>query len=57
MYIMVVGGYVVRTSEPLIIKVHKSVDLSSFPDREAMWYLEVIEAYKLFYQSLIEEFT
>jgi len=32
------------------------VDLSAFPDREAMWYLEVMEAYKLFYQPLIEEF-
>lgn len=30
-------------------QVHKIVDLSAFPDREAMWYLEVIEAYKLFY--------
>lgn len=30
-------------------QVHKIVDLSSCPDREAMWHLEVIEAYKLFY--------
>lgn len=37
-------------------QVHKIVDLSEFPDREAMWYLEVMEAYKLFYESLIEEF-
>ncbi|GJU93754.1 RecQ-mediated genome instability protein 2 [Tanacetum coccineum] len=36
-------------------KVHKIVDLSAFPHREAMWYLEVLEAYKLFYQSSIEE--
>ncbi|XP_054812196.1 uncharacterized protein LOC129313265 [Prosopis cineraria] len=57
MYVMVVGGYVARTGEPPMVKVHKMVDLSSFPDREAMWYLEVLEAYKLFYQPLIEEFT
>ncbi|XP_024019278.1 recQ-mediated genome instability protein 2 [Morus notabilis] len=56
MYVMVVGGYVIRTDEPPVIKVHKIVDLSEFPDREAMWYLEVMEAYKLFYESLIEEF-
>lgn len=37
-------------------QVHKIVDLSAFPDREAMWYLEVMEAYKLFYEPLIEEF-
>ncbi|KAI4334300.1 hypothetical protein L6164_019010 [Bauhinia variegata] len=57
MYVMVVGGYIVRTGEPPMIKVHKIVDLSSFPDREAMWYLEVMEAYKMFYQPIIEEFT
>ncbi|KAE9616725.1 putative recQ-mediated genome instability protein [Lupinus albus] len=57
MYVMVVGGYVIRTGEPPMLKVHKIVDLSSSPDREAMWYLEVIEAYKLFYQPLVEEFT
>ncbi|XP_027347758.1 recQ-mediated genome instability protein 2 [Abrus precatorius] len=57
MYVMVVGGYVARAGEPPMIKVHKIVDLSSSPDREAMWYLEVMEAYKLFYQPLVEEFT
>ncbi|KAK2643509.1 hypothetical protein Ddye_025272 [Dipteronia dyeriana] len=57
MYVMVVGGYIVRTDVPPMIKVHKIVDLSAFPDREAMWYLEVIEAYKLFYQPLIEDFV
>ncbi|WCJ41686.1 hypothetical protein M5689_022536 [Euphorbia peplus] len=56
MYVMVVGGYTVRTGEPPMIKVHKMVDLSASPDREAMWYLEVMEAYKLFYQPLIEDF-
>ncbi|KAJ1385494.1 RecQ-mediated genome instability protein 2 [Sesbania bispinosa] len=57
MYVMVVGGYFARAGEPPMIKVHKIVDLSSSPDREAMWYLEVMEAYKLFYQPLVEEFT
>ncbi|KAL5763882.1 hypothetical protein ACOSQ2_016476 [Xanthoceras sorbifolium] len=57
MYVMVVGGYVVRTADTPMLKVHKIVDLSAFPDREAMWYLEVIEAYKLFYQPLIEDFV
>uniref|UniRef100_A0A2P2NKT5 Uncharacterized protein LOC105111982 isoform X1 n=1 Tax=Rhizophora mucronata TaxID=61149 RepID=A0A2P2NKT5_RHIMU len=56
MYVMVVGGYFERKDENPMIKVHKIVDLSPFPDREAMWYLEVMEAYKLFYQPLIEEF-
>ncbi|KAJ6852512.1 uncharacterized protein M6B38_256065 [Iris pallida] len=51
MYVMVVGMFVpppAAGSFPLV-KVHKIVDLSSSPDREAMWHLEVIEAYKLFY--------
>ncbi|XP_057752545.1 uncharacterized protein LOC130970470 isoform X2 [Arachis stenosperma] len=56
MYVMVVGGYVVGTGDAPMVKVHKIVDLSSWPDREAMWYLEVMEAYKLFYQPLIEDF-
>ncbi|CAK9312025.1 unnamed protein product [Citrullus colocynthis] len=57
MYVMVVGAFVVRTNEPSIIAVHKIVDLSKFPGREAMWYLEVMEAYKMFYEPLIEEFS
>ncbi|KAK2980065.1 hypothetical protein RJ640_028794 [Escallonia rubra] len=44
-----------KTGDLPMIKVHKMVDLSLFPDREAMWYLEVVEAYKLFYQPLLEE--
>ncbi|XP_015951827.1 uncharacterized protein LOC107476524 [Arachis duranensis] len=56
MYVMVVGGYVVGTGDIPMVKVHKIVDLSSWADREAMWYLEVMEAYKLFYQPLIEDF-
>ncbi|KMT01797.1 hypothetical protein BVRB_9g210790 [Beta vulgaris subsp. vulgaris] len=55
MYVMVVGPYVIRADEIPMIKVHKIVDLSAYPDREAMWYLEVIEAYKIFYQTLIED--
>ncbi|KAK3043605.1 hypothetical protein RJ639_001667 [Escallonia herrerae] len=54
-YVMVVGGYHLRAGDLPVIKVHKMVDLSLFPDREAMWYLEVVEAYKLFYQPLLEE--
>ncbi|XP_038894076.1 uncharacterized protein LOC120082820 [Benincasa hispida] len=57
MYVMVVGAFVFRTNEPPVIAVHKIVDLSKFPDREAMWYLEVVEAYKMFYEPLIEEFS
>ncbi|PON58462.1 RecQ-mediated genome instability protein [Parasponia andersonii] len=64
MYIMVVGAFLLPTSTSTsthhhlpIVKVHKMVDLSGFPDREAMWYLEVIESYKLFYQPLIDDFV
>ncbi|CAN1339067.1 hypothetical protein LINPERPRIM_LOCUS38313 [Linum perenne] len=57
LYVMVIGGYALPTDKaPPFIKVHKMVDLSPFPDREAMWFLEVLEAYKLFYQPLIEEY-
>ncbi|KAL2507468.1 hypothetical protein Fot_31115 [Forsythia ovata] len=55
MYVMVVGGFSVRTGEISAIKVHKMVDLSPFPNRESMWYLEVLEAFKLFYQHLFGE--
>ncbi|XP_028077892.1 uncharacterized protein LOC114279813 isoform X2 [Camellia sinensis] len=48
MYVMVVGGFFVRTAEIPVIKVHKMVDLSPFPDREAMWYLEVMEGIPIF---------
>ncbi|KAK3033539.1 hypothetical protein RJ639_034000 [Escallonia herrerae] len=54
-YVMVVGGYYLRAGDLPMIKVHKMVDLSLFPDREAMWHLEVVEAYKLFYRPLLEE--
>ncbi|KAL1544089.1 hypothetical protein AAHA92_20985 [Salvia divinorum] len=55
MYLMVVGAYSVRAGDLPLIKVHKIVDLSPFPDRESMWYLEVIEAFKLFYEPLFQE--
>ncbi|KAH9623402.1 hypothetical protein KSS87_000215 [Heliosperma pusillum] len=57
MYVMVVGCYVNRSDEHELpfIRIHKIVDLSAFPDREAMWYLEVIEAYRMFYGPCIEE--
>ncbi|KAL5580211.1 hypothetical protein UlMin_012653 [Ulmus minor] len=57
MYVMVVGAYAVRTDQPPLIRVHKIVDLSAFPNREAMWYLEVMEAYELFYEPLVKEFV
>ncbi|XP_059429019.1 uncharacterized protein LOC132162807 [Corylus avellana] len=62
MCVMVIGGYNAGAVEPPMIKiqsclliVHKIVDLSAIPDPEVMWYLEVMEAYKLFYGPLIEE--
>ncbi|XP_057781897.1 uncharacterized protein LOC131000139 isoform X1 [Salvia miltiorrhiza] len=55
MYLMVVGGFNVRAGDLPLIKVHKIVDLSPFPDRESMWYLEVMEAFKLFYEPLFQE--
>ncbi|XP_010933476.1 uncharacterized protein [Elaeis guineensis] len=57
MYVMVVGHFVAASSQSSgfpLIKVHKIVDLSAYPDREAMWHLEVIEAYKLFYVPSVE---
>ncbi|KAF8733881.1 hypothetical protein HU200_014734 [Digitaria exilis] len=51
MYVMVIGAYIAtgcKDNYPAI-KVHKVVDLSAQPDREAMWYLEVAEAYNIFY--------
>ncbi|KAM0996730.1 hypothetical protein ACFX13_006735 [Malus domestica] len=54
MYVMTVGRYTLRKNEPPMIQVHKMVDLSDSHDREAMWYLEVMEAYNLFYRRLME---
>ncbi|TVU45662.1 hypothetical protein EJB05_05154, partial [Eragrostis curvula] len=62
MYVMVIGAYIAAQSKDnypalksskghasLTAQVHKIVDLSSQPDREAMWHMEVAEAYNLFY--------
>ncbi|KAJ3674662.1 hypothetical protein LUZ60_005278 [Juncus effusus] len=50
MYVMTVGPYIAAKSDKSpYIKVQKLVDLSSQPDREALWNLEVYEAHKLFY--------
>ncbi|CAN8294995.1 unnamed protein product [Cochlearia groenlandica] len=57
MYLMVVGAYVIRTGDIPLLKVHKMVDLSGSPDRESMWYLEVMDAYRRFYEPLIQEFS
>eukprot|EP00850_Spirogloea_muscicola_P023387 SM000353S13163 [mRNA] locus=s353:86525:86953:+ [translate_table: standard] len=46
-----IGGDGSGDAVPLV-KVHKLVDLSATPDREAIWALEVIEAHQLFYQAL-----
>ncbi|KAJ1691757.1 hypothetical protein LUZ63_015912 [Rhynchospora breviuscula] len=50
-YVMVVGPYTPSKSgdEFPSVLAQKMVDLSSHPDRESMWYLEVVEAHKLFY--------
>ncbi|XP_062209391.1 uncharacterized protein LOC133911201 [Phragmites australis] len=51
MYVMVIGAYVAAESKDNYpaIKVHKIVDLSAQPNRDAMWYMEVAEAYNFFY--------
>jgi hypothetical protein len=53
MYVMVLGSYSGKESLPRanrpVIKVHKLVDLSAQPDRESMWYMEVVEAFNFFY--------
>ncbi|WOL15248.1 recQ-mediated genome instability protein 2 isoform X2 [Canna indica] len=55
MYVMVIGPYVASQSGDLsVVRVHKIVELSEYPDREAMWHLEVIEAHKLFYRPSLE---
>nr|CAD1841783.1 unnamed protein product [Ananas comosus var. bracteatus] len=56
MYVMVVGPFTALQSANALplIKVHKIVDLSPYPDREAMWHLEVIEVCKLFYLRSLE---
>eukprot|EP00245_Coleochaete_scutata_P011783 TRINITY_DN4447_c0_g1_i1.p1 TRINITY_DN4447_c0_g1~~TRINITY_DN4447_c0_g1_i1.p1 ORF type:complete len:140 (-),score=24.08 TRINITY_DN4447_c0_g1_i1:297-716(-) len=54
MYIMVVGLLTHhRNASEKHVKAHKIVDLSSAPDREPLWTLEVIEAHQKFYNTLI----
>lgn len=54
MYVLALGAYAVTNGTPML-KVHKIVDLSVSPDREAMWNMEVIEAYNLFYASHVRD--
>ncbi|XP_037422447.1 uncharacterized protein LOC119287055 [Triticum dicoccoides] len=53
MYVLIIGAYIAPESTENLpaVKVHKIVDLSTQPDREAMWYMEVAEAYNLFYEA------
>uniref|UniRef100_A0ACD6A7T5 Uncharacterized protein n=1 Tax=Avena sativa TaxID=4498 RepID=A0ACD6A7T5_AVESA len=54
MYVLVIGAYVSPESlDKLlpVVKVHKIVDLSTQPNREAMWYMEVAEADDFFYAT------
>ncbi|KAF7052057.1 hypothetical protein CFC21_060214 [Triticum aestivum] len=53
MYVLIIGAYIApQSTESLpMVKVHKIVDLSAQPDREAMWYMEVAEAYNFFYKA------
>ncbi|KMZ72356.1 hypothetical protein ZOSMA_166G00560 [Zostera marina] len=53
MYVMAVGVFTPCAADHAIslVEVHKIVDLSSYPDREAIWNLEVIEANNLFYNQ------
>eukprot|EP00250_Pteridium_aquilinum_P012280 c20619_g1_i1 orf=66-482(+) len=53
MYVLVLGAYIIINGNSML-KVHKIVDLSSSPDREAMWNMEVIEAYNLFYAKSVQ---
>ncbi|BBN14409.1 RecQ-mediated genome instability protein 2 [Marchantia polymorpha subsp. ruderalis] len=51
MYILVTGRFC-EDSVPFI-EVHKIVDLSASPDREALWHLELAESHQKFYDSLL----
>ncbi|XP_048569189.1 uncharacterized protein LOC125550271 [Triticum urartu] len=53
MYVLIIGAYIAPESTENLpaVKVHKIVDLSTQPDREAMWYMEVAEAYNFFYEA------
>lgn len=52
MYVLVVGAYLHGAEGSPYLLVHKIVDLSSNPDRDTFWRLEVTEIHKLFYDKL-----
>ncbi|CAM6123561.1 unnamed protein product [Calypogeia fissa] len=51
MYVLV-NGRISKDTVPFI-EVHKIVDLTSQPVREAAWHLEVAEAHEMFYDHLM----
>ncbi|GJP36495.1 hypothetical protein CLOM_g7720 [Closterium sp. NIES-68] len=44
-YVQVIGALCTRPASPPFIKVHKLVDLSAHPNRESLWFLEVMESH------------
>ncbi|KAF6987534.1 hypothetical protein CFC21_005170 [Triticum aestivum] len=52
MYGLIIGAYIADWESLPMVKVHKIVDLSAQPDREAMWYMEVAEAYNFFNKAV-----
>ncbi|KAG0608879.1 hypothetical protein M758_8G140100 [Ceratodon purpureus] len=57
MYVLVVGAYLLGADGSPYLLVHKIVDLSSNPDRDTFWRLEVAEIHKLFYDKLMNAST
>jgi len=57
MYVLVVGAYLLGADGTPFLLVHKIVDLSSNPDRDTFWRLEVAEVHKLFYDKLMNVST
>ncbi|KAG0564836.1 hypothetical protein KC19_8G144000 [Ceratodon purpureus] len=57
MYVLVVGAYLLGADGSPFLLVHKIVDLSSNPDRDTFWRLEVAEIHKLFYDKLMNAST
>lgn len=54
-YMLVLGLVHARPGHPIVIKVHKLVDLSASPSREAMWSLEVIDSHHRFYDRQLPQ--
>ena len=46
-YVMVLGQFRVASDSTPAILIHKLVNLSTQPQRESLWFLEVIEAHSL----------